>query len=87
MARLRGNNYQLDEEISNMINESNHTSANRTIWSILRDPVLLLPIVLVVTIQAGHQFSGINAVIIYIIYSNLSMINVIEMFSFSITHI
>lgn len=77
LKRLRGNNYQLDDEISNMVNESNNATANRSILSILSDPILLLPIVLVVTIQAGHQFSGINAVniniIIYCFFSSLKL--------------
>lgn len=37
----------------------------RTIWSVLRDPRLRLPVILVCALQGGQQLSGINAVFFY----------------------
>uniref|UniRef100_A0A904A6T0 Major facilitator superfamily (MFS) profile domain-containing protein n=1 Tax=Anopheles quadriannulatus TaxID=34691 RepID=A0A904A6T0_ANOQN len=37
----------------------------RTIWSVLTDRTLLLPLVLVCALQGGQQLSGINAVFFY----------------------
>lgn len=41
---------------------SGQSTESRGILSILRDPALLLPIVLVCALQGGQQLSGINAV-------------------------
>lgn len=41
---------------------SNQPGESRGLWSILKDPTLLLPIILVCALQAGQQLSGINAV-------------------------
>lgn len=40
-------------------------SETRSIWSVLRDPTLLLPVVLVCVLQGGQQLSGVNAVFYY----------------------
>lgn len=37
----------------------------RSLWSVLTDPKLLMPVILVCVIQAGQQLSGINAVFYY----------------------
>lgn len=37
----------------------------RSLWSVLRDPKLLLPIILVCALQGGQQLSGISAVFYY----------------------
>lgn len=37
----------------------------RSIWSVLTDPALLLPVILVCALQGGQQLSGINAVFFY----------------------
>uniref|UniRef100_A0A182QGP1 Major facilitator superfamily (MFS) profile domain-containing protein n=1 Tax=Anopheles farauti TaxID=69004 RepID=A0A182QGP1_9DIPT len=39
--------------------------ASRSFWSVLRDPTLTLPLVLVCALQGGQQLSGINAVFFY----------------------
>ncbi|XP_052870590.1 solute carrier family 2, facilitated glucose transporter member 3-like isoform X2 [Anopheles cruzii] len=40
-------------------------SKERTLISVIRDPALLLPLVLVCALQGGQQLSGINAVFFY----------------------
>lgn len=42
--------------------EDGQPQANRSLWSVVRDPTLTLPLVLVCALQGGQQLSGINAV-------------------------
>ncbi|XP_058829585.1 solute carrier family 2, facilitated glucose transporter member 3 isoform X2 [Topomyia yanbarensis] len=42
-----------------------HKSNKRSIWSVLTDPTLTLPLILVCALQGGQQLSGINAVFFY----------------------
>ncbi|XP_058123236.1 solute carrier family 2, facilitated glucose transporter member 3-like [Anopheles ziemanni] len=39
--------------------------AARSLWSVLRDPALTLPLILVCALQGGQQLSGINAIFFY----------------------
>lgn len=39
------------------------TDSEWTMWKVICDKTLLLPLLLVCSLQAGQQFSGINAVI------------------------
>ncbi|XP_058056049.1 solute carrier family 2, facilitated glucose transporter member 3-like isoform X1 [Anopheles bellator] len=39
--------------------------ASRSLWSVLCDPTLRLPLILVCALQGGQQFSGINAIFFY----------------------
>lgn len=48
-----------------MESEAVFQSEKRSLWSVLRDPKLLLPVVLVCALQGGQQLSGINAVFYY----------------------
>lgn len=50
------------EEMALMRNEATSQSEKRSLWSVVRDPALLLPVVLVCALQGGQQLSGINAV-------------------------
>uniref|UniRef100_A0A182JY07 Major facilitator superfamily (MFS) profile domain-containing protein n=1 Tax=Anopheles christyi TaxID=43041 RepID=A0A182JY07_9DIPT len=45
--------------------EDGQPQANRSLWSVIRDPTLTLPLVLVCALQGGQQLSGINAVFFY----------------------
>nr|XP_040221522.2 solute carrier family 2, facilitated glucose transporter member 3-like isoform X1 [Anopheles coluzzii] len=45
--------------------EDGQPQANRSLWSVVRDPTLTLPLVLVCALQGGQQLSGINAVFFY----------------------
>ncbi|XP_055537990.1 solute carrier family 2, facilitated glucose transporter member 3-like isoform X2 [Wyeomyia smithii] len=42
-----------------------HKLKQRSLWSVVTDPSLMLPLVLVCALQGGQQFSGINAVFFY----------------------
>lgn len=42
--------------------EASHQSKKRSILSVLKDPTLLLPVVLTCALQGGSQLSGITAV-------------------------
>lgn len=48
-----------------MENEAVFQSEKRSLLSVLCDPKLLLPVVLVCALQGGQQLSGINAVFFY----------------------
>lgn len=59
---LRGSKTDIKEEIKLMDEEIHLFTKKRSFWSIIVDPTLLLPLVLVCAIQGGQQLSGINAV-------------------------
>lgn len=60
---LRDRNFQaIDIEINLMENEANFQTEKRSLWSVITDPSLLLPLILVCALQGGQQLSGINAV-------------------------
>lgn len=50
------------EEMALMRTEATTQTEKRSLLSVLRDPALLLPVVLVCALQGGQQLSGINAV-------------------------
>lgn len=52
----------IKDEIRLMANEINERTEKRSIWSIIKDPMFLLPIILVCCLQGGQQLSGVNAV-------------------------
>ncbi|XP_049295285.1 solute carrier family 2, facilitated glucose transporter member 3-like isoform X1 [Anopheles funestus] len=54
-----------DEEACGDGNSTADKPKERSIWSVLKDPTLLLPLVLVCALQGGQQLSGINAVFFY----------------------
>lgn len=63
LKRLRGNDMKLvEDEILQMDKEAILQSEKRSLWSVITDRTLLLPLSLVCLIQVGHQLSGINAV-------------------------
>lgn len=69
LKRLRGNNPQLiEDEIVFMNNELSNNVEKRGCMSVLTDPALTLPLILVCAMQAGQQFSGINAVCTHAIF-------------------
>lgn len=45
-----------------MQKEVEQLTEKRSIWSVLTDRTLILPVLLVCALQGGHQFSGVNAV-------------------------
>lgn len=66
LKRLRGNDMEyIQYETGEMEREMDAKQEIRTIWSVLRDPTLLLPVVIVCALQGGQQLSGINAVFFY----------------------
>lgn len=65
LIRIRGENYEIKGEIEEMQNEKSLESKSRSMWSVLRDKSMLLPILLVAALQGGQQLSGINAVFYY----------------------
>lgn len=56
---------QINSELLAMENESITQAESRSLWSVLTDKSLLLPVVLVCALQGGQQLSGINAVFYY----------------------
>lgn len=56
---------QINNELIAMEQEAETQADTRSIWSVLTDKTLLLPIVLVCASQAGQQLSGVNAVFVY----------------------
>uniref|UniRef100_A0A182NQ80 Major facilitator superfamily (MFS) profile domain-containing protein n=1 Tax=Anopheles dirus TaxID=7168 RepID=A0A182NQ80_9DIPT len=54
-----------DEEMCGDGDSTTEKPKERSIWSVLKDPTLLLPLVLVCALQGGQQLSGINAVFFY----------------------
>lgn len=50
------------EELETLEPSNELMDEKHTLWSVLRDPQLLLPLVLVCAMQGGQQLSGINAV-------------------------
>lgn len=66
LLRLRGNDpnfvqYELEEMNQELVEKSD----TRSVKSVISDPALLLPIVLVCALQGGQQLSGVNAVFYY----------------------
>lgn len=55
----------INEELQSMENEAVFQSEKRSLLSVLRDPKLFLPVILVCALQGGQQLSGINAVFYY----------------------
>lgn len=63
LKKLSDNVEALNEEIELMKPPTNvQSTESRGIWSILKDPTLMLPVILVCALQGGQQLSGINAV-------------------------
>lgn len=76
LQQLRGSQIALiNEELQSMENEANFQTETRSVWSVLRDRKLLLPVVLVCALQGGQQLSGINAVFFYsvLIFTNAGL--------------
>lgn len=66
LKKLRCNDMEyINYEIAEMEREMHDKQEIRSIWSVLRDPTLLLPVVLVCALQGGQQLSGVNAVFFY----------------------
>lgn len=66
LKKLRKNDLEyIQYETAEMEREMHDKQEIRTIWSVLRDPALLLPVVIVCALQGGQQLSGINAVFFY----------------------
>uniref|UniRef100_A0A1L8DF70 Putative sugar transporter n=2 Tax=Nyssomyia neivai TaxID=330878 RepID=A0A1L8DF70_9DIPT len=66
LLRLRGNDPNFVQyELEEMNQEQVDKSETRSVKSVISDPALLLPIVLVCALQGGQQLSGVNAVFYY----------------------
>lgn len=67
LQRLRGINaqYIIEKELEDMETEASQTTQTRSYRSVLCDPSLLLPVVIVCAFQGGQQLSGINAIFYY----------------------
>lgn len=52
-------------EIDLMQKEAEQLTEKRSIWSVMTDRNLILPVLLVCALQGGHQLSGVNAVRIF----------------------
>lgn len=55
-------------EIDLMQKEAEQLTEKRSIWSVMTDRNLILPVLLVCALQGGHQLSGVNAVRIFIVF-------------------
>lgn len=62
---MRKNIFEIDEEMTLMETESKMKRENHTVWSVLVDPKLMLPLVLACALQGGSQLAGITAVFSY----------------------
>lgn len=64
LNRLRGKEQieTIDKELKLMENEAKQKTEKRTLWSVITDFELRLPLILCCVIQAGQQLSGITAV-------------------------
>lgn len=67
MQRLRGNDAldRVNDELETMALEASTQAETRSLWSVLTDKKLLMPIILVCALQGGQQLSGVNAVFYY----------------------
>ncbi|XP_030368955.1 solute carrier family 2, facilitated glucose transporter member 3-like [Scaptodrosophila lebanonensis] len=67
LQRLRGNVNPavIDEEMAAMELETQSKCSTRRLGEILRDPRMLLPLVLLFAYQGGQQLSGVNAIFYY----------------------
>lgn len=66
LIRLRGSKATevINSEIDEMSLEKRNEIKSMSLISVLRDPTLLLPLIIVCSFQGGQQLSGINAVCI-----------------------
>lgn len=67
LQRLRGTDDAtlIHEELTAMELEASTQSNTLSIWAVLCDRSLLMPVLLVVIMQGGQQLSGVNAVFYY----------------------
>ncbi|TMW43750.1 hypothetical protein DOY81_011170 [Sarcophaga bullata] len=67
LLRLRGPNSKeiIKQEIDEMDLELNTKVQTSSFWSVLKDPALFLPLVIVCCYHGGQQLSGINAIFYY----------------------
>ncbi|XP_013113676.1 solute carrier family 2, facilitated glucose transporter member 1 isoform X2 [Stomoxys calcitrans] len=67
LSRLRGADAEdiINQEIEEMEIESNAKVQTRTLGSVLKDPTLLLPLIIVCSFHGGQQLAGINAIFYY----------------------
>lgn len=70
LLRLRGPNAEaiIKHEIEEMDLELNTKVQTSSFWSVLKDPALFLPLVIVCCYHGGQQLSGINAVCIQVFW-------------------
>lgn len=68
LKKLCENDDLLNDEIEEMNHNGtdNQPEEKRNVLSILKDPALFLPIIIVCSLQGGQQLSGINAVSCFI---------------------
>lgn len=62
LGKLCANHDMALEEFELMEPSNDSTEEKQGLWQVLADPKLLLPLVLVCSMQGGQQLSGINAV-------------------------
>lgn len=62
---MNNNEEQVNHEIIMMESSIGNQVEVRSLWSVLSDPKLTLPLILVCALQGGQQLSGINAVFYY----------------------
>lgn len=75
---LRGQNFHaIDIEMMLLENETHFRTEIRSLWSVLTDPSLLLPVILVCALQGGQQLSGINAVRLYLYVIDANATNIL----------
>lgn len=79
LLRLRGPNAEdlIKQEIEEMDLELNTKVQTSNFWSVLKDPALFLPLLIVCCFHGGQQLSGINAVsFLFLIYINHLLIHI-----------
>lgn len=77
LQRLRGNDAvnRVNDELDTMALEASSQTETRSLWSVITDKKLLMPIILVCALQGGQQLSGVNAVFYYsvVIFQNAGL--------------
>lgn len=56
---------KINQEIMLMENSVGNEDQIRSLWSVISDPKMRLPLIIVCALQGGQQLSGINAVFYY----------------------
>ncbi|XP_017838426.2 solute carrier family 2, facilitated glucose transporter member 3-like [Drosophila busckii] len=65
LQRLRGSQFDLQQELRSMELEASSKSNARSLWQVLKDERMLLPLVLLCAYQGGQQLTGCSSIFYY----------------------